>query len=1102
MRKCIIIILLLTSYLLSFSQEADNTLTTAISNIKVQYGDSIARNYLDSKKDSLEQIGENSTYLLLWGLLTSNMWNSNPSATLKEEYKAYLDLIIDEEIKSESYAPTLEFLPSLWQLVHDYYNILYTDGDKDSALQLLTNIHRWFEPYPEARNTIGYARSLLDLCLILVRDLHNYKEGAPLVKEYVQITKSVYGEKSPEYAVALYNYATVSQTDLSTSEKIDILTNAITIYEQSGNPDSGMYQQMKGSYDMLVAMSSGVADVTHVNFDKEGLLSVEDCTLLVVAGQGMAALESLLEHKNKLWEMEPLDTLRYAAIVNLITQIYTQSGNFASAQSEIENFDKSIGINSKSLPAEYLQLFYSNAGIVAWKLKDYVKALRFEMAACRLFEQIGDYGMEYAKTLANIAMIYAEAGEYKEIHEWYLDAKWYIDEATSIFEERIGPLTQHGEIGITLLSNKAIVYNAIGNREEAIKTLEFIVNNFSEDPNVKDAWTLAANNLSTVYMKSGRWEDGSRILKGLTGKNNNERNYLFSQNLALCYLYQKDAENSITALERMNNYATENIDQIFSSFNSIEREDYWSQISKELILLNNLIAYHTNKGEAVSLAYNNSLFCRNLLLNSHNFLEKYFTETNDKSLKQKYEIYKQKKSALAFKSDSSATNRNILSREVFSIEKDLLKSAGSIGEWLKNSTKTWEDVRASLDSKDIAIEFCYAPRMEHYPELEPYYGVFVLRKDFDFPILIQLENVDTLESLIDTENPDEVFINDLYNSDRTTQLYKTLWEKIDPYLKDIKTIYYSPTGYLANVNFDILKDEGGTVMNEKFNMVRVSSTANIADVKLSGGNFPSSSILYGNIKYDISTAEMAAISSEYENYTGEDISFALTLRSENERGRWGAIPSTKDEIDHISKLMSQKGVHTIKYEGSTANEESFKALSGHSPAILHLATHGFVIDAKQRASGNKFAQSTGIYSEKESYMMWAGLMLAGGNNKWQGNFTLTDVEDGILTADEISQLDLSSTQLVVLSACETAKGKIDPVDGVFGLQRAFKMAGAKTIVMSLWKVQDDATSMLMTRFYTYLTGGTERHQALWKAMMDVREKYKDPYYWAGFVMLD
>ena len=135
-------------------------------------------------------------------------------------------------------------------------------------------------------------------------------------------------------------------------------------------------------------------------------------------------------------------------------------------------------------------------------------------------------------------------------------------------------------------------------------------------------------------------------------------------------------------------------------------------------------------------------------------------------------------------------------------------------------------------------------------------------------------------------------------------------------------------------------------------------------------------------------------------------------------------------------------------------------------------------------------------------MMWSGLMLAGGNNIWRGNFSQSNVEDGILTADEISRLDLSNTKLVVLSACETAKGKVDPVDGVYGLQRAFKMAGAGAIIMSLWKVQDDATSMLMTQFYTYLISGMERHQALWEAMMDVRSKYKDPYYWAAFILLD
>lgn len=134
--------------------------------------------------------------------------------------------------------------------------------------------------------------------------------------------------------------------------------------------------------------------------------------------------------------------------------------------------------------------------------------------------------------------------------------------------------------------------------------------------------------------------------------------------------------------------------------------------------------------------------------------------------------------------------------------------------------------------------------------------------------------------------------------------------------------------------------------------------------------------------------------------------------------------------------------------------------------------------------------------------MWAGLMLAGGNNKWLGKFDLTNVEDGILTADEISQMDLSDTKLVVLSACETAKGKMDPVDGIYGLQRAFKIAGVRTIIMSLWKVQDEATYDLMTHFYTYLSNGIERHEALWKAMMIIKEKYKDPYYWASFIMLD
>ena len=189
-------------------------------------------------------------------------------------------------------------------------------------------------------------------------------------------------------------------------------------------------------------------------------------------------------------------------------------------------------------------------------------------------------------------------------------------------------------------------------------------------------------------------------------------------------------------------------------------------------------------------------------------------------------------------------------------------------------------------------------------------------------------------------------------------------------------------------------------------------------------------------------------------------------------------------------------------ELNAANEESFKNLSGNSPDIIHLATHGFVIDNIEKATGNKFVASTNIYSYKESFMMWAGLLLAGANNLWTGQFAINNVEDGILTAEEISQLDLSNTKLVVMSACETGKGFVDPIDGIIGLQRAFKKAGAKTIVMSLWKVNDEATSLMMSSFYKYLIGGKERHEALELARRDVEKEYPDPFYWAGFIMLD
>ena len=132
----------------------------------------------------------------------------------------------------------------------------------------------------------------------------------------------------------------------------------------------------------------------------------------------------------------------------------------------------------------------------------------------------------------------------------------------------------------------------------------------------------------------------------------------------------------------------------------------------------------------------------------------------------------------------------------------------------------------------------------------------------------------------------------------------------------------------------------------------------------------------------------------------------------------------------------------------------------------------------------------------------SGLILAGGNRSWKGEEPIAGMADGILSAQDISEMNLQSTELVVLSACETGLGDIKGGEGVFGLQRAFKLAGVKTIIMSLWKVPDPETSELMQSFYKKWLNGLDKHEAFRLAQKELKSKQPEPYFWAGFVMLD
>jgi len=806
------------------------------------------------------------------------------------------------------------------------------------------------------------------------------------------------------------------------------------------------------------------------------------------------AIPSLLIQKEKKEKENPFKEDDYYNIVMSLHYCYMQIGDIASTQKLLSSAMAVYNQRSSEPNSEYTRGLWLCMGHLEFTLKNFGQALAYFNQAQCMFEESNDFGEAYIGMLMNMALSYQANGD-------ILSAKIYIDEAKEQFEHLYGSIFSiSNEEHFKVLLSYGNVCEVVGHYNEAEKCFKYIINHCKKTAMSQETYILAYNNLAALYMKQGRWSEGAKLLEGLEG-GNNERNYLVAQNMAICQLYLRNYPKSISSLREMNSSSLYSIDAIFSNFTGLERENYWRTVSRELIFVNNLIAYQTNASDAISMAYNNTIFCKTLLANSSTILDRFAMQSSNSDIRVLYSKYKDLKNRLAYKTNSES-KRDSLIWEITNSERTLLSSMVNLGKQLLDMARTWQDVKASLADGEIAIEYCYAPRMEHYPDVQPYYGAFIIRKDFNHPVLVSLENVDSVEAVFDNIESDALLINDLYASNKSITLHNMLWSKILPYMNGVRKVYYSPTGYLSNINFEVLRDEAGVMLNEKYIMCRVSSTANISDVKASRAVSYQSSALYGNIKYDESMDAMAEASSAYDEYSGTEIGSGLALRSENERGKWGPIPSTKKEIENIYRLLKGKGVSVSVFDSIAANEESFKSLHRRSPDILHLATHGFVIDTPQKAEGNKFVATTNIYSQKDSYLMWAGLMLAGGNNIWQGRFNLTNVEDGILTADEISRLDLSNTKLVVLSACETARGKVDPVDGVYGLQRAFKLAGVQTIVMSLWKVQDDATAMLMTQFYTYLTSGVEKHKALWKAMMDVRKKYKDPYYWAGFIMLD
>ena len=425
-----------------------------------------------------------------------------------------------------------------------------------------------------------------------------------------------------------------------------------------------------------------------------------------------------------------------------------------------------------------------------------------------------------------------------------------------------------------------------------------------------------------------------------------------------------------------------------------------------------------------------------------------------------------------------------MSRKVTRLENQLANRCKGYSDGTDFMDVDYDAVKHALGQNEVLIDFTdYISQTQGRK-----YAAYIINKVQGYPLLKALFAERQIDSL-GIVRPDMY-----YSEDYSEDVLKLLWEPLKENVSEGATIYYVPSQLLFQVSLESLPLPDGSLLGSHYHFVRLSSARELVKMKSNAiGCKDDTAVLYGGLQYDVETTAMAEESKKYE------LSNFLAIRGEIARGDsiFHDLQGTKEEILKIENILKDNKWQVTPYMGKNGTEESFFDMNGKSPRLLHLATHGFYY------TPNK-AEDVDYLKGYTDAMSLSGLVMSGDNAAWLGKQLPKGVLGGILTANDIARLDLSNTDMVVLSACQTGQGKATS-EGLYGLQRAFKKAGVGTIVMSLWSVSDKTTSEFMTTFYERLAdkkNAWNKRKAFEEAKEIIRQRHPDPYYWAAFVMLD
>jgi hypothetical protein len=540
-------------------------------------------------------------------------------------------------------------------------------------------------------------------------------------------------------------------------------------------------------------------------------------------------------------------------------------------------------------------------------------------------------------------------------------------------------------------------------------------------------------------------------------------------------------DSAIYVLQQTLTYHKENVKLYFPLFTEADRENYISEINGDYDFFLSVITENPEQNRRhLTDLFEFQLFRKGLLLDITKNLNKVTLALYDKgankisqrigSIKDSIAYVTFHKGATSSPEEKYALLRN-LNRQKDYYEKALLRLVQKESASLFSDYRVG-DITGKLPGESCLVEVIRFKKWARDPKRiisshEIAYAAMLISIR-ESPQIIVIPKGDLLEGRYA-----KLYRNIMTLQIRDTLLHPAYWAGISKLVQPFQKAFLSPDGIYNVINPNTLYNpRTGQYVLDETQLINLTSAKDLLE-EFDRRKINNAALLLGYPEFAYNSPETTG----KPTVRGEIIQSLESLSMQD----FEPLPGTLTEIRQIGELIRQQKGKTIVLEGKNATETQLKA--AQIPDILHLATHGFFI-----SSENNFINP----------LLKSGLVLAGVNKKTYDDNT---DEDGVLTAFEIASLDLRNTKLVVLSACETGLGEVKNGDGVYGLQRAFKIAEAKYIILSMWKVDDAATMQLMTNFYSTLLKTNDVIQSFTAAQKELRKNYPSPYYWGAFKLI-